>query len=453
MNKRMEWASLLDTGRHGASSDTGRPERQNYTQDADRISFSAPFRLLANKTQVHPLYENDHLRHRLIHSLEVASVGRTLGAQLGQWLCDEGYAPEDAMHSVSGIVHAACLAHDIGNPPFGHSGESSIGEWFAEKFDAPVGVFRGIDFAKQAEFKRFEGNAQGFRILSNLEMYRGQGGMCLSHAVLGAFMKYPMSAGTSEAIAKTADSKPYVGAKKFGFFEAERAQFASAAGSLGLLQEIGPDKLSWWRRHPLVFLVEAADDICYNIVDLEDGFSAGDLSFKTVIDLLLPLAGNTNRDISRYTDYEQITYLRSRAIGGAIIACLDAFKANYDTIMSGQFSGDLVEASELGREFAAIKEIASERLFKAERKTNLEIRGRNIVRSVLDGILPVYDTLAVNDWQRGALSSYQDQLVRALNLEVRDIYNNYDALHAIADRVSGMTDRYAVEVSKMLSGT
>lgn len=452
MDSKMNWASLLDASAWDDKGKAEDPARPQYVVDADRIIFSAPFRRLANKTQVHPLYDNDHLRHRMIHSQEVASVGRTLGMQVGHWLVGEGHIQPGEEHKLAGIVHAACLAHDIGNPPFGHSGENSIGAWCRENLSGGRGVFNGIGEDKWEEFCKFEGNAQGFRILTQLEMYRNQGGMCLSHAVLGAFTKYPMGAATSKAL-KKAGGASYVGAKKFGFFECEREIFAKSARALGLIEEGGPDGQTWWRRHPLVYLVEAADDICYNIVDLEDGFTAADLSYEQVASLLNPIAIKTNRDQSHYSDYEKTTYLRARAIGGAIHSCVEAFKAHHDAILTGNYSGSLIESSQKAREFAAIKAMAKTQLFTAPRKTKLEVYGRNVVREVLQGILPVFDALKEKGWNEDALPEYERQLVRAIQLDLRDISDSYTALHAMTDYVSGMTDRYAVEVSKMLSGT
>lgn len=446
----MNWQQLLNTARYNGSGGAERPDRPNHVQDADRIIFSAPYRRLANKTQVHPLYDIDHLRHRMIHSQEVASVGRNLGMLVGHWLETEGHIAQGEAYKVAGTVHAAALAHDIGNPPFGHSGEASIGRWFAEKFEEPRSVFKGIDSARWEEFIKFEGNAQGFRILTRLEMYRGDGGMRLSNAVLGAFTKYPMTA----AVQASLTDEAYVGAKKFGVFEAEAPLFAEVAAALGLKEEQGEDGHRWWRRHPLVFLVEAADDICYNIVDLEDGFSAGDLPFEKVATLLEDLIKDENaRDQSSYSDYEKVCYLRARAIGKAIDACVEAFQQNYDDIMAGRYSGELIADSRLGPEFAQIKSAAKEQLFTAPRKTKLEVRGRNVIRVVLDGILPVFQALERTGWDESQLPDYERQLVRAVALDLRDVRSNYEALHAMTDFVSGMTDRYAVEVAELLSGT
>ncbi len=449
----MDWRTLINTNRgtdHGKEED---PLRLNFVQDADRISFSAPFRRLANKTQVHPMYAHDHLRHRMIHSVEVASVGRTLGMKVGSWLEEQGCLSPGESAKVAGIVHSACLAHDIGNPPFGHSGEEAMGGWIHEQFQAARALFDDIPDDKRAEFTPLEGNAQGFRILTRLEMYRNQGGMNLSHAVLGAFTKYPMTAGTSRVLIQANNGKaPYVGAKKFGVFHSEFAYLQTAARALGLPEETAPDGSRWWRRHPLVYLVEAADDICYNIVDLEDGFSSGDLSVKQVEDLLTPIAISTNRDISGYTGYERVSYLRARSIGGAINACVQAFKAHHAAILAGQFSGELIAVSDKAQDFAAIKNFAHSRLFTAPRKTKLEIQGRNAIRAVLAGTWPVYEALASAHWQPDKLPAYEAQVARALGLDLRDVDDAYSALHSLTDFVSGMTDRYAVEVAQMMSG-
>ena len=198
----MEWDRLLDLERLWQSGHQPAPRRPSYDQDADRIAFSAPFRRLANKTQVHPLYDNDHIHHRLIHSVETASVGRSLGLEVGYWLEAEGKIARGGQAVIAGLVHAACLAHDIGNPPFGHSGEAAIGSWFAERFSRGDGLFCDPAGCFAEEFSAFEGNAQGFRILTGLEMNR-RGGMRLTHATLATFIKYPVTARVRANLGKT----------------------------------------------------------------------------------------------------------------------------------------------------------------------------------------------------------------------------------------------------------
>jgi dGTPase len=442
----VEWAKLLDRRRLRAPDYPEKSDRPAFSQDADRITFSAPFRRLANKTQVHPLYENDHIHHRLIHSVETASVGRSLGISVGDWLEKEHGLEEGDRHVVAGVVQAACLAHDIGNPPFGHSGEAAIGEWFAENFDRGGRLFRCIEEIRRDEFKEFEGNAQGFRLLSRLEMYRNDGGMRLSRSVLGAFTKYP-----STAHAKNASQLNYCGLKKFGIFESELNLFAEIAEPLGLPAE-GAEGTMWWRRHPLVFLVEAADDICYNILDLEDAFASGEFSYQTVMQHLQSFAGNPNHDVADKTEDELVSYARARSIGVAIQSCVEAFKENYDSIMQGSFSNSLVECSSLRNNFAEIKKIARERLFTSKRKTELEVSGRNVVRAILNSAIGVYERLMECDWRQDDLGGYHRQLWRAIGLDLRDVIDPYTALHSLTDYVSGMTDRYAVRIARMVSG-
>ncbi len=439
----MDWKNLLNTTRLMTPEYPERPGRPMYMQDIDRITFSAPFRRLANKTQVHPLYDNDHIHHRLIHSVEVSSVGRTLGMEVGQWLVDEKGLSDGERDKISGVVQAACLAHDIGNPPFGHSGEAAIGRWFEERFDAPKGIVADLAARDRQEFKTFEGNAQGFRILSRKEMYADEGGMRLSLSVLGAFAKYPATANISAKPPQT-----YCGLKKFGLFENDAALFAQAAQALGL-PEMQAGTGTWWKRHPLVFLMEAADDICYNIMDLEDAFTCGDVPFGQARDLMMTLFARSNREYSYKSEAAEIAHMRARAVGGAIAACVEAFKENYDTLMDGTFSSGLIEVSAKAEEFARIKQVARERIFNAPRKTELEVFGRNVIYKTLDGLIPLFHDLS-KTWKIDDLSSYHQQLARALGLHVEGLDNAYDALHALTDFVSGMTDRYAVKVSEML---
>lgn len=443
----MKWQRLMTDERLADKGYAAGPDRSIFVQDYDRIVFSAPFRRLANKTQVHPLYHHDHLHHRLIHSIEVASVGRSLAMRIGRWLAECDQIPRGAEHDLANIVMAACAAHDIGNPPFGHSGEEAIGDWFAAGFDRGRGLLADLDPSLRPEFTAFEGNAQGFRILTRLEMYRGTGGMRLSLATLGAFMKYPVTAATREALPE-ATRAGYAGLKKFGLFAGDLPAFERAAEALGL-----PCEGAWWRRHPLVLVVEAADDIAYNIVDLEDAFTAGLLPFEVVRDALYDLAGRPNRDTAGMTPAEQIAMLRAIAIGSAVEACFNAFVDHYDAIMDGLFPASLVEASGRATEIRRLKEIATQIIFTSQRKTELEVAGRQVLHRVLDAVLPVLEDLARHGWQADALPGGSARVARALALDLRDVTDPDSALHAMADFVSGMTDRYALSTAKLLNGT
>ncbi|MDV3250539.1 dNTP triphosphohydrolase [Devosia sp. BK] len=446
----MEWNRLISEERLGDKKTASQASRSIFVQDHDRIVFSAPFRRLANKTQVQPLYEHDHVHHRLIHSIEVSSVGRSLAMRIGQWLVGQGLISPGDEHALANIVQAASVAHDIGNPPFGHSGEDAMGSWFAEQFAASKGLAREVDFAIQPEFTAFEGNAQGFRILTRLEMRRNDGGMRLSKATLGAFMKYPVTARTRAAL-KASGETSYVGLKKFGFFSSEETLFDDVATTLGLPEErIGEQK--WWRRHPLVYVVEAADDICYNIVDIEDAFTTGELSYKEVVTILVKVAKPRDESAGDRSQAEHVAMLRAMAIGQAIESCVKAFIDNHAAIMDGTFSGSLTEVCEMGEMFTDMRQLSNDHIFTARRKTELEVSGRRIINNVMSGILPVYEDLAAVGWQPESLGSRSQQLVRALDLDLRNLTTPAEALHALADYTSGMTDRYALRISKMLSG-
>lgn len=446
----MDWKELLCSERLGDPHYVPQPGRSIFVQDHDRIVFSAPFRRLANKTQVQPLYENDHIHHRLIHSIEVSSVGRSLAMRIGNWLEQAEHIDSGESNTLANIVQAACVAHDIGNPPFGHSGEAAMGDWFAENFDTAKGLMADIERQDRLEFIKFEGNAQGFRILTRLEMYRNEGGMRLSKATLGAFTKYPVTSATREDVEKATPGS-YIGLKKFGLFRSEREVFREVAHSLGLVQE-KHDSGNWWRRHPLVFVVEAADDICYNIVDLEDAFTTGELSFDTVRGLLQEAAKGPNRDVKGLSQAEHIALLRALSIGAAIDSCVNAFKDNYEAIMNGTFSSSLAEQGIGKSVLAKMKSISCKQVFTARRKTELEVSGRRVIGNVMSGILPVFEDLAGAGWNPERLSEHNRQLARAVDLDVRGVTDADQALHALADFTSGMTDRYAVRIARMLSG-
>jgi dGTPase len=452
----MEWSKLLKLERLNDADYIQQKHRPAYAQDIDRILFSPPFRRLANKTQVHPLYDNDHIHHRLIHSLEVASVGRSLGVEVGAWLDERGEIPADQVEVIAGLVQTACMAHDIGNPPFGHSGETAIASWFRAKFADERGILTDIDDRQRPEFEAFEGNAQGFRILARTEMYRDDGGLRLTLGSLGAFTKYPVSAFVRAHSGDTlVDGFPYIGVKKYGVFENDVAAFSAIAGELGLpSHDVRDAELKllghWWARHPLAYLMEAADDVCYNVMDLEDAYLSGDLEADLVINLLEGLIPSSNKAYPEQSEADTVSRHRALAIRGAIASCVEAFKENYEAIMAGAFPISLIDAASVKGPFKAIKDVAKSRIFKARRKTELEVYGRNIVYKILDGLLPLFDDLGSVDWNAEKISDYHLQVTRALRLPIASLKDPYDAVHSLTDFVSGMTDRYAVKVADMI---
>ena len=467
---KMTWEKLLsplrtDPNQKAGTSRRGRPF---HDVDYDRILFSAPFRRLANKTQVHPLYEHDHVHHRMIHSVETSTVGHTLGYEVGLRLLEAGELSQEQVAPLAGVVRAACLAHDIGNPPFGHSGEAAIGEWFSRRFRETEGCedrfWDRISRDQQLEFEAFEGNAQGFRIVTRTEMYHpdiypGRCGMELSAAVLGAFMKYPVTAQTQRDVktaSLAADKQPYKGVEKFGVFDSERESLDAVADRCGLLalEEAGH---RYWCRHPLVFLVEAADDICYNVVDVEDAYAAGDLRFEEVRDALSAVAGPLT-GFTAVADYPERLFsnMRARAIGKAVQASVDAFLANYEAIVQGRFSQGLVGVSEVAEGYGELRRLSRERIFTSGRKTELEILGRNLLHTNLTHIADAAQELARFDYdvvrfQREG--GYAARLLTQIPFDFVGIHDAYSTLHAVTDLVSGMTDRHAVRVARMVQGT
>lgn len=430
----MDWIDTLDSCPPGRRLP---PEgRSPFQQDADRIVFSSAFRRLQNKTQVHPLPDSDFVRTRLTHSMEVASVGRSLGNQVARRLlaADKSLAairPHLAA-DLGDIVAAACLAHDIGNPPFGHTGEQAIQHWFDENRDA---AFAGaLNAAEQTDLLRFEGNAQGYRILTRLQMDRDDGGMRLMDATLGAFTKYP-----SGSLAQ--QSGDYIGRKKHGFDAAEAEIFAAMAGRLKLQPLAGIAQA--WQRHPLAYLVEAADDICYRVIDVEDGVKLGRIGFSEAEGLLQQLiAGKQSDNYFRRSVDEKLSTLRSRAIGGLLDACCDAFIDPANGYLDGAAKQDLLSATPLQTPAKALKDLALQRVYQWERTVGEEFKGINAIQHML--------RLFVAALNAGKKNVTAQRLLVLIPHMPKDDAPRYLRLLAITDYISGMTDRFAMDMQERL---
>ena len=264
----MEWEKLLNQNRLKRDEKKEFPVYANpFYEDQARITFCQPFRRLHDKTQVHPLSTNDNVRSRLIHSMEVASVGQYLGTTIGDSIVKEFNLPTDITKETFGsVVQAAALAHDIGNPPFGHCGEDAFREYYKHPKKEVASFINDLESSEKKDLENFEGNAQGFRILTQIENHKWNGGLQLTYATLATFMKYPWDLPLNPIV------KP-----KFSFFQSEKEYAEIVANEVGLIQ-IENDK-SRWCRHPLAYLVEASDDICYSIIDLEDGKEMRCISF------------------------------------------------------------------------------------------------------------------------------------------------------------------------------
>ncbi|TXG93502.1 MAG: deoxyguanosinetriphosphate triphosphohydrolase [Rhodocyclaceae bacterium] len=445
MGQRKIWEKLLSSERLGAGKAPGTAERTAFQQDYDRIVFTSAFRRMKDKTQVFPLSKSDYVRTRLTHSLEASCVGRSLGAVVGR----EIIARHGLQHVESGdfgaIVAAACLAHDIGNPPFGHAGEDAIREWFRNS-----GLLERHDFtpAQKADFERYEGNAQGFRIVSRLQSPANPGGLQLTSAVLATFTKYPRPSHLENEL----DGKS---GKKFGFFQQDIDNFRQVARSTGLVERIPGTA---WRRHPLAFLVEVADDTCYLIVDLEDAARLGFVPYKDAECLLGDLAGNTvsGGRLDRLHDpKERLEYLRAKAIGRLLESAAAVFLENEDAILSGQFDDELLENSPIAHPLQAILKLAKETIYTARPALEIETAGFEVLGALLGLFTNAVEARAgVADVR---FTTRERMLLKLLPNQFLGHGGEPDAdpyvrLLQVADFVAGMTDSYAVDMYRKLKG-
>jgi dGTPase len=378
--EKMDWLRLLSPKRLGMKKGKKpEPGRSEFQRDYDRIIFSSAFRRLQDKTQVFPLAQSDYVRTRLTHSLEASCVGRSLGSMVGAEILEKhpvlkqnGYTEAD----FGSIVATACLAHDIGNPPFGHGGESAIQDWF--KFDERAKVFLDeLDSeAKKEDFKRLEGNAQGFRILVRLQNDNENGGLQLTCATLAAFTKYPCGS----SVSGQADSSPRW--KKHGFFQDDRKWFEEVASETGLLCLCEGEV---WARHPLAYLVEAADDICYRIVDAEDGYRTGYISYEDLTERFERIVDNTEK-IKRakaMSADRQIEYLRAVAINKVIQQVAKKFMEAEPDFLAGRFGDNLLGYTDAGKILKDLKQLAREKAYKAGPVVQIEAAGFNVLGELI----------------------------------------------------------------------
>ena len=445
----MRWADLLCADRLGRSKGTRREAaRSDFQRDSDRIIFSSAFRRLQDKTQVFPLADNDYVRTRLTHSLEVASVGRSLGTRIGADVSARHELGQLGIHpsDFGAIVHAAALGHDLGNPPFGHSGEDAIRHWFKSASPHALAARDGLAEAECADVESYEGNAQGFRILTQLQMPDNPGGLQLTYATLGAFTKYPRGS--------RVDDLAHAGAstKKFGFFQSERDLFGEVAAALGLAPRGGED---CWARHPLVFLVEAADDICYRLVDYEDGVRLGHLRYEEVRDAFLSIipADRHPRDLDSMSSRKAaVEMLRAMAIGACIAQCSALFLDCEIQLLEGTADLPLIENIPAAGILREIQVHSRRTIYATERGVQIEAAGYEVLGGLLDVFMSAVNDLAHNGDEAARRS---EKLARLLPQEcVRAARESgpYLRLLRVLDFVSGMTDSYAVSLYKKVRG-
>lgn len=437
----MNWKTLLSAKRKGQKIESNaESSRSAFEQDYDRIIFSHPFRRLQDKTQVHPLPEHDFVHTRLTHSLEVSSVGRSIGKRVGEVILQRHpeLKSDFSLFDIGAIVAAASLAHDLGNPPFGHAGEAAISDFF--RHDPGLFFKNKVTESQWHDLINFEGNAQGFRIL-NKEQY----GLKLTFASLGAFTKYPCSAYFP------ARDKKKKSQKKFGFFDSEIEDFRAVALDLELIQN---EKVSWCR-HPLAFLVEAADDICYSIIDLEDGCRLGLISFQDTIELLSGILREKldKNKLTGNTDLNQkLGTLRAMAIGELIENTTEIFLSNEAEILKGSFDHALTELCDFKDALKKISEVSIEKIYRARHVVEIEASGHQILPGLLEDFIQAGVHLAEKKNSRkyeNLVMLLPPETVSLIKIKPEDTYL---MLRSVIDFISGLTDRHALSLYRKIKG-
>lgn len=439
----MNWQQLITNKRLGQEvrHSERHDDRTEFKRDYDRLIFSAPFRRMQNKTQVFPLPGSVFVHNRLTHSLEVASVGMSLGCDVARWLVER--TPELAqtmIGEIGQIVAAACLAHDMGNPPFGHSGEKAIQTFFTE---GPGSVLRErVSEAFWSDITHFEGNANAFRLLTHQYEGRRVGGFVMTYSTLASIVKYPFSSALS-------------GRKgKFGFFGSEKDYFQRIADEMGMIRLSAQNKPLCYARHPLVYLVEAADDICYEVMDIEDAHKLKILSYDETADLLLGFFDEDTRrriaqrivDEGLTDESEKVVYMRACAIGCLEHECARTFVDHEREILAGTFSGSLVEAiSERPRDaYRRCASLSKQRIYRSKPVLDVELSGYKIMETLMEQM-----TAAVLHPER----YYSQQLIGRVSSQYHiDAPDLETRLMAVVDYISGMTDVYALDVYQKING-
>ena len=442
----MHWEQLLSLKRQGDTGKRLRKEqddtRLGFEVDYDRIIFSTAFRSLQDKTQVIPLSKTDFVHNRLTHSLEVSVVGRSLGRLVGKQIISNYPYLQDVygyqVNDFGAIVAAAALSHDIGNPPFGHSGEKAIGEYFK--------TGNGLQYKDQLTEKQwqdlidFEGNANGFSVLA-ASREGIEGGLRISYATLGAFMKYPKESLPKKPTQKICD-------KKYGFFQSDKAFFVEVANELGLISNKSGNDFGF-ERHPLAYLVEAADDICYTIIDFEDGINLGLISEEYALEYLIKLVKN-GIDTKKYnellTKEDRIGYLRALAIGSLITEAVTIFMENEKAILAGEFPFALMDKSQYKAQINDIIQISIKKVYQSKEVIHKEVMGYKVINNLLDSFCT-----AINKKENGSASNYDELLLKLLPERFQfQRVNLYDRLLHICHFVSLLTDGKAVELYKII---
>lgn len=437
----MEWSRLISAKRLGMEANHTREidERSEFLRDYDRLIFSAPFRRLQNKTQVFPLPGSVFVHNRLTHSLEVSCVGRSLGNRVSRMLMARYPALKDTLVSeIGNIVSAACLAHDLGNPPFGHSGERAISAYFSEGKGKELRSM--LTDEEWTDIIHFEGNANAFRLLTHRFRGRRYGGFALTYSTLASIVKYPYSS-------HYADGKP-----KFGFFQTEADTFCTIAEELGLIRLSAEGEPLKYCRHPLVYLVEAADDICYQMMDIEDAYKLKLLTRSETIALLMPFIEEQRRSrveetFSLVTDSnEQIAYLRSKIIGILIDECAEAFLNHEEEILAGTFTGSLIKHTHARCQeaYAHCTEVSVKKIYCSRDVLDVELAGFRVINTLIELMID-----AVNNPEKTYSRLLIDRVSEQYDMHAPTLYGK---IQAVFDYLSGMTDVFALDLYRKING-
>ena len=439
----MEWKKLISNKRFGQEHKHAErhDDRSEFKRDYDRLIFSSAFRRLQNKTQVFPLPGSIFVHNRLTHSLEVASVGMSLGNDISRRIILKRPELKDTLFEEIGtIVSAACLAHDLGNPPFGHSGEKAIQTFFSE--GAGQSIKPMVSQAFWDDITHFEGNANGFRILTHRFKGRRQGGFVMTYPMLASIVKYPFASSLAGSHGK------------FGFFTSETDSYQKIAEELGIIRKSKEGEPLEYARHPLVYLVEAADDICYEIMDIEDSHKLKILSYDETEHLLLNFF---EKDIQQkihqriidegLTDEnEKVVYMRASVIGKLENECVKAFLDHEEEILEGTFQGCLIDhiSEHQKKAYKECEKTSYNKIYQSKPVLDIELSGYKIMATLME----VFIDAAVNPTR-----FYSQQLIRRVSSQY-DIENANleERIMAVIDYISGMTDIYALDIYQKING-
>ncbi|MDR1499559.1 MAG: dNTP triphosphohydrolase [Tannerellaceae bacterium] len=431
----MDWNKLIPGTRLGMEEYAERKhERTDFQRDYDRLIFSSPFRRLQNKTQVFPLPGSIFVHNRLTHSLEVSCVGRSLGSNVAKGLAARYPSLDVNFSGIGSIVSAACLAHDMGNPPFGHSGERAISAYFLEGNGRELKDRVCSEGGRWDDFIRFEGNANTMRLLTHRFIGRRKGGFALTYCTLASIVKYPYPSSLSPG-------------GKFGYFQTEESTYRRIASGLGIGEKGGG-----YFRYPLVFLVEAADDICYQIMDIEDAHKLRILTGEETKDLLLGFFQGDKLghilEVMRLVEdvNEQIAYLRSSIIGSLVDECSRVFLEHEEDILGGRFDSSLIKemAEPLKGAYKACSAVAHNKIYCAREVVDVELAGYHIFSRLID---------ILTDAVMNPGHSYSRLLLKRIPEQYdREAPSTYGKVQCVLDYISGMTDVYALDLYRKVTG-